>query len=279
MHNHRRLFANVALGAALLAAPFLAHAAESYDNCAGFIDSVPATLTTQGVWCLRHDLSTAITAGNAIVIATNNVTIDCNDFKLGGLAAGTGSAAIGIYANARSNATVRHCNVRGFNTGIYLNGSGHLIEDNRLDNNLSTGIMTVGDNHQVLRNRVYDTGGRQGSATGYGIFADGDVIDNTVSGVFAAAANSSAYGIFATRDGLVRGNHVNGLAPTGTGSATGIYAPGAGVRVDGNHVSATTATPGTGIWGLGAQTFCTNNTVVNFAVAYLQCGNSLNNLP
>jgi hypothetical protein len=275
----RQLFTCVALAAGLLAAPVLAHAAESYDNCAGFIDSVPATLATQGVWCLRHDLSTAITTGNAIVIATNNVTIDCNDFKLGGLGAGTSSTAIGIYATGRSNATVRHCNVRGFNTGVYLNGSGHLVEDNRLDNNLGTGIMTVGDNHQVRRNRIYDTGGRQGGAYAYGINADGDIIDNTVSGVFAAAVNSSVQGIFTTRDGLVRGNHVNGLAPAGTGNATGIYAPGAGVRVDGNHVSAATATPGTGIYGLGSQTFCTNNTVVNFAVAYLQCGNSLDNLP
>ncbi len=71
-----------------------AHAAESYDNCTGFIDSVPATITTQGTWCLRKNLATNITTGNAITIATNNVTIDCNDFKIGGLAAGSASRAI-----------------------------------------------------------------------------------------------------------------------------------------------------------------------------------------
>src|SRR5690349_10351056 len=119
------------LGPAL---PSPAHAAQSYDNCTGFIDSVPATVSTPGTWCLRHDANTAITSGTAITIATNNVTIDCNDFKLGGLAAGAGTATNGLYANTRFNVTVRHCNVRGFKYGIYFtNGGGHLIEDNSLD--------------------------------------------------------------------------------------------------------------------------------------------------
>jgi hypothetical protein len=42
----------------------------------------------QGVWCLRKDQSTANTSGSAITINTNNVTVDCNDFKIGELAAG-----------------------------------------------------------------------------------------------------------------------------------------------------------------------------------------------
>src|SRR5690348_2627551 len=48
------------LGPAL---PLPARAAQSYDNCTGFIDSVPATVSTQGTWCLRHDANTAITSG------------------------------------------------------------------------------------------------------------------------------------------------------------------------------------------------------------------------
>ncbi|HEY0661023.1 MAG TPA: hypothetical protein VGD21_06870 [Lysobacter sp.] len=61
-------------------------AAESYDNCTGFIETLPATISTQGTWCLKHDVGTAITEGNAVTIAANNVTLDCNDFKIGGLA-------------------------------------------------------------------------------------------------------------------------------------------------------------------------------------------------
>ena len=112
----------------VLAAPSPASAGESYDNCSGFIDSIPATITTQGVWCLRGDLSTAVGSGNAISVATNNVTIDCNQFKLGGLAAGPTSQAYGIFSE-RANTTVRNCNVRGFYAGIYVGSSGgNLLE-------------------------------------------------------------------------------------------------------------------------------------------------------
>ena len=43
--------------------------AETLGSCAGFIDSVPATITTQGTWCLRKDLSTSIASGAAITVA------------------------------------------------------------------------------------------------------------------------------------------------------------------------------------------------------------------
>src|SRR6185369_2787721 len=79
----------------LLGTPRAASAAESYDNCTGFITTLPAVITTQGTWCLKQDLATAITSGNAITINTGNVTIDCNDFKLGGMSAGLATQAIG----------------------------------------------------------------------------------------------------------------------------------------------------------------------------------------
>jgi parallel beta-helix repeat protein len=217
----------LALAAVLLAGPFHtqpARAAESYDNCAGTISSLPAVITTQGVWCLKSDLSTNITSGYAIAIQTNNVTVDCNDFKLGGLAAGNGSAAIGIYANNRQNTTVRHCNVRGFYYGIDLyDGAGQLVEDNRLDNNLNRGIIVTGENDTVRRNRVYDTGGASGNFEVYAITADASVIDNEVSGVFpgpnatdAVVGGIQAFGLVA------RGNRVSNLTPSPSGFVVGI---------------------------------------------------------
>src|SRR5690606_20562969 len=135
-------------------------------------------------------------------IATNNVTIDCNDFKIGGLGAGDASNANGIYAESKQNATIRHCNVRGFYQGIHLaGGAGHLVEDNRLDNNLFTGIEVMGYNSLVQRNRVYDTGGRTGFGNAYGIFADGDLIDNTVSGLFTDDSSGELQGITAMSSG------------------------------------------------------------------------------
>ena len=274
MHPIRILAVALFLFAGLAAQP--ARAAQSYDSCAGFIDSLPATISTQGVWCLRHDLSAAVTSGNAITIAANNVTIDCNDFKIGGLAAGNSSQAAGIYASARQNATVRHCNVRGFNSGIYLDGgAGHLVESNRLDQNLKYGILVGGENNRVVRNAVYDTGGAVASTVSYGIFAIAEVIDNTVAGVFASGPSGTVYGILAY-GAVANDNRISGLAPGSSGSATGLNGDGV-TSAKGNQVlGGTSATPGTGI---KSMRFCVGNTVASFAIAYSSCGSSSGNLP
>jgi len=247
-----------------------AHAAESYDNCTGFIDALPAVVTTQGAWCLRQNLSTDITSGAAITIAANNVTIDCNDFKLGGLAAGNGSFAYGVHSNDRVNATVRHCNVRGFATGIVLSGgAGHLVEDNRLDNNLYAGISVSGDNGRVRRNAVYDTGQGQ---TAYGIKAGADIVDNTVSGLFATKPNGKLVGIHAFGPGAqVRGNQVTGFDMTASDggaveSAYGIELFKSHQRASGNQVSADGPVNGVGIYALYNSSYCMDNSVGGFTL-------------
>ena len=184
---------------ALLATPRAVHAAESYDNCTGFIASLPAVISTQGTWCFNKDLNTAIATGNAITVATNNVTIDCNNFKLGGLAAGIGTQTTGIVSVDRVNTTVRHCNIRGFWYGLWFTGTiatnyGHVIEDNRFDGNTFVGLAVESDSAVVRRNRVTDTGGTTLNADAVGILSQGssiDFLDNTVSGV---AARSGAGG-------------------------------------------------------------------------------------
>jgi hypothetical protein len=223
----------------LLGSPRAAHAAESYDNCTGFITSVPAVITTSGTWCLKKDLNTAMTTGNAIEIQTDDVTIDCNDFKLGGLAAGVATQSYGIYgALNRHNIAVRHCNIRGFFIGAALwgeFGGGHTVEDNRFDSNTYIGLIVAGDGSIVRRNRVFDTGGTTVAASAdgaLGIFVQysADVLDNTVSGVAATSGtNGNAVGISAYFNhdfgGLVgssiKGNRVRGLSAAGTGVTAG----------------------------------------------------------
>ena len=206
----------------LLVAPRSAGAAEGYDNCTGFITSIPAVISTQGTWCLQQDLITTITSGNAIEIQTNNVTIDCNDFKLGGLQAGLATAAVGILANTKLNVTVRHCNIRGFSNGLFFFGStggGHTVEDNRFDGNTITGIRVQGDGSAIRRNRVFDTGESTISGQAVGIFSSGavDILDNTVSGVVANASFSGdAIGIIGSA-GRINNNGVRGVLADGSG--------------------------------------------------------------
>ena len=260
-----------------------AQAAESYDNCTGFIDSLPATISTQGVWCLRKNLTTSMTAGAAITIAANNITIDCNEFKIGGLAAGNGSEAYAIYAEDRMNATIRNCGIRGFARGIWLYGGGgsHNIEHNRLDQNYYAGILINGsDGNRVFDNRVFDTGGSPSGGVAIGIQVDGDAIDNTVNTVFGLQANMIAYGIVVHGIGSeARGNRVRNLLATGTGTARGISAMAANITVTGNRVSNGTLAAGEGIHGAGATTFCNYNTVANYPNPYWSCDYSANNLP
>jgi hypothetical protein len=274
----RLSFAMSLLCAGLLAHPQSARAAESYDNCTGFITTLPTTISTQGVWCLKQNLATNIANGSAITIAANNVTIDCNDFKIGGLAAGDGSQANGIYAMDQQNATIRHCGIRGFYLGINLAGGfGHLVEDNRLDNNLQTAIFVgsgagPGGNVAIRRNRIFDTGGTtQPLDSVYGIYIsyanNVQIDDNEISSVIASNESSTtghyvfgigAYGysgyIFNIRRNSISGLQGDYVAPSG------IVSNGFGMVSD-NVVAAVQKASRSGISANGA---CHDNHSVQF---------------
>ena len=124
-----------------------ARAGAETKNCTA-IGTVPAVITVQGIYCFTDNLGTSTTSGNAIDIQTNNVVLDLNGFKLGGLAAGPGTLAQGIHALNRQNITVKNGTVRGFYQGIVLEDAGasqgHVIEDIRADQNTVTGIAVFG---------------------------------------------------------------------------------------------------------------------------------------
>jgi len=268
----------------VLAATYPARGAQSYDNCSGFIDSVPAVVTTQGVWCLRADLATALTSGSAITVATNNVTIDCNGFKLGGLAAGPGTEAKGITALSRLNVTVRDCNIRGFSYGVEIvAGSGHVLEDTRLDGITYIAALMVADASTVRRNAIIDTGGSSFFTVGaYAIVANGvavDIIDNAIHGVQGSGPDAFAHGILmgGGTDGSIRGNRVRGLVPNGAGESHGIQL-GAASRtiVRDNDLQGPTAAGSVGIRCLSNAATAYNNVVSRFEQGIVACAQSGN---
>lgn len=254
-----------------------AHAAESFDACAGrYVDSLPAVISTSGVWCLRKDISTAMTSGYAITISANNVTFDCNGFRVGGLAAGDGSTTFGLRVASRQNVTVRNCNFRGFYTGAWMTGSGHLVEDNRFDDSLSAGLIVTGDNHLVRRNRVIDTGGWLDGGNTVGITAGADLVDNIVANVFTSAGG--VYGIRMSGDATrARGNQVRGLQPGGANNAIGIDVVGLEASLEDNVVVSVADVAGIGIWG-ATGSMCSGNKVANFATAITSCQDGGGNL-
>jgi hypothetical protein len=257
--------------AAAAAAP-AARASESYDACVGFIDALPATVTKQGVWCLRKDLSTAVASGVAIQVATNNVTIDCNGFKLGGLAAGTGTATTGIQSTGRTATAVRNCNIRGFAIGVMLSGgSRHLVEANRFDGNTLWGVFVSGTGSTIRRNLVLDTGGGSYSPgttrTAIGASGGAEVIDNTVSGMTpASTVDTGVVGIYLA-DGVATGNRVGGLLSPFRSEGFFVQAT-AGAILEDNFVG------GFGhvaFYCTGAVPVARDNTINGFTTAFTNC--------
>ncbi len=207
------------------------------------ITTLPSIITEQGIYCLTGNLSTAMTSGNAIEIQTNNVTIDLNAWKLGGLAAGIGTAANGIYGFDRKNVTIRNGTVRGFYRGILLDGpnaQGNLIEDVRAEQNTFLGIGTVGRGDIIRRNQVVDTGGSNLNLAGISASGAGvRMLDNDIVGV-TATGTSTAYGIF-QQSGVgtvIEGNRIAEIAHSGSGLSYGIYLTGSSNGlVCGNRIS------------------------------------------
>jgi hypothetical protein len=211
------------------------------------IPSLPYTISQQGIYCFDRDLSTSISAGNAINILVNNVTIDLNGWKLGGLAAGASTDASGIFANGRSNVTIKNGTIRGFLYGIeILAGQGHLIEGIRAERNTAIGISVSSDGSIIRNNQVVDTGGSTIAADSFGIRITSDgvrVLNNDVMGV---ASTGNAYGIFAfgTTNTVIENNRISGTESSGTGTSAGITVGFAQAMVVGNRIY------GTGDYGI-----------------------------
>jgi hypothetical protein len=264
-----RLFLLAACLAAAWLLPGVAHAADGFDNCAGFIDTLPKTVKTPGTWCLRKDLAMATGQGQAITIASDGVTLDCNGFGIDGSAGGISTKAMGIYAIDRRDLAVRDCRVSGFYMGILLEGNGrdNLVEDSLVEHSRYKGAYMSGLNNRFLRNRVLDTGGSPGNVA-VAIEVAGEIVDNVVDGVRTVLHDLFVIGISAggTDGGIVRGNRVRGLDPL-DGSATAIQVF-CSIVID-NDIEAMQPTAGVGIYGAKVSR---GNKVRNFETAYRPCG-------
>lgn len=267
-----------------------ARAAQAYDNCKGYIDALPATITTQGTWCLKKDIATSIATGTALAIETNNVTLDCNHFKMGGLGAGAGTATHGINAAGRTNITIRNCSIRGFATGIDSQSSSsrnQLIADSRFDGNTQVAIALAGSGHQIRGNLIADTGGMTYAGGTYGIILDGDadIVDNTVDGVIPSndATQTGSYGIFVSSStvSVIEGNRIRGV-DGGNSSGYGIRLDGAGfATVEANHLGLGTGGGG-GTFGISCSAehleTVAHNRLYGFGMPLENCDNDGDNI-
>jgi len=255
-------------------------------NCTP-IASLPYTISTQGVYCLKGNLGTDMAMGNAIEIATNNVVLDLNGFKLGGLAAGPSTWATGIYADQRQNIVIRNGTVRGFFHGIFLGdygsmttSQGHLVEDIRADMNKSVGIWVRGQGNILRNNQIVDTGGSTVSTDfSFGIMVEGPgnrVINNDIYETKEQGTPAGATGISLHngKSSVIENNRV-GNQNLGTLETYGIY-----IEYDSDNtfvVNNRIATMTYGIWYNGGTGKYRGNMTRNVTTPYTGGSDAGNN--
>jgi len=195
------------------------------------IYSLPYVVSQQGSYCLVRNLSTAISAGDAISIAADSVRLDLRGFKVGGGAAGPGSQAVGIHAVDRRNVTVANGNVRGFGKAVFLEDTSpdfsaaqaYRVERILADGNTSAGIHVQGRSALVRRNQVVETTGTGGGPNSYGIRVEGPLarlLDNEVSGTASAGGTPYSMAVSGGHGAVVENNRISGA---GGGVSVGIF--------------------------------------------------------
>ena len=248
------------------------------------ITSIPTTITVQGIYCLNGNLSSVLSAGAAITINTNNVTIDMNGFKLGNLGAGATTDADGISADSKKNITIRNGTIRGYFNGIWLGGgsaaSGHLVEDMRMDGNTRAGIVVDGKGAMVRNNQVVSTGGSTLNINPQGIYVlNGEgatIIDNSIANTVEQTGGISQ-GVrcnFCTGT-LIENNHISNSA-AGPGTAYGIHVNNSSNTLGvGNRITTNIDFGIFCINGTGGQ--LSNNRTAGVTTPYSGCQNTANN--
>jgi uncharacterized delta-60 repeat protein len=150
----------------------------------------------------------------SIVIAANNVTLDCAGHTI------TGPGDVGVRVESRSWVTVKNCNVTGFDQGILVqdservrlvrnrlfdNGIGihfgasrfNHLELNRVEGNTSwAGLLLEGSNSNTLMNNKVDgTGGGHGiylTESDANIFLWNTVTSNGASGILFDTSDANS---------------------------------------------------------------------------------------
>ena len=235
---------------ALAAAVCLAAGSARADttNCIE-IASFPAVITVPGVHCLKKNISLNIADGPAIEVVVNNVTIEMNGFKLGNLAAGNETAAVGIAAVERQNIIVQNGVIRGFAIGIMLLGDpygpsfGHRVERVSLDSNLITAILAVGGGILIRDNQILNTANAmlnlslaRKSLRAPAMKSPRASARNSRSNL-AAPTDFAAVGILGIlSNSVIENNKITGTTSLGEGAGI-IVSQSSGVAINGNFIS------------------------------------------
>jgi hypothetical protein len=168
------------------------------------VNTLPATLSTPGHYCLESDFAQDFGFASALTITADDLVLDCNGHRIRHTSAANEADAI-FAAGERHDVTIRNCVIDGWYVGIFVQASsdpgarGNRILDNQLLRTRTTAIYVLGTDNRIERNRIaQNTGDYNGVARG----------------IFVSSMNKTGVG------NLVRDNVIVDFKPTPPGTST-----------------------------------------------------------
>jgi len=214
------------------------------------ITSLPFNIIGPGSYYFPSNLFFTATSGNAITINSSDVTIDFNGYNLIGPGIAV-CACHGISMGNYRNVVIRNGTIKSFGGHGICNSattsSGYRISKIRSHSNGLSGIYLEGSNHLVTQSAVYDNGGVGSGGFGINLPGDGNSVTRSV------VSNNNGGGINTGSASTVSHNGVGNN--TGTGINTGSAS-----TITHNGVSNNT---GTGIIGVSGNTYSNNRVYSN----------------
>jgi len=228
------------LACVLLMASAMARA--EVNDCTEITD-LPFDAKVPGIYCLRTSLSVSLPFGGvAVAIHSDDVVIDLNGHTI---EASGPTTAVGVWADAQKDVTVRNGTIRGFGGAVDLGGftaaaQGNIVEDVRAEGSTAIAIKVAGAGSVVRRNVVVRTSGSSGGTIGIlGIGTGVHILDNQVAETVEAPGSQALAIEIANAPGAVVQGNVIANAALGPSDSVGIFVsptcPTA--RVVGNHVA------------------------------------------
>jgi parallel beta-helix repeat protein len=143
-------------------------------------------------------------AGNCIVLATDNVTLDLDGQTISGDGTGFG---IGDDGETRQNIVIRNGTIRNFETGISLLSSSHITVERmhvlrNTDNGIVTGLQSI-----IRDNIVTDNGDSGIVAFGAGSLISGNIANDNNGWGISANCPSNVIGNMAS--GNINASQIN----------------------------------------------------------------------
>ena len=81
-------------------------------------------ITASGIYLLSQNISGNQSNGRCIDIQANDTVLDCQGYWINGSDL---ASTYGIYANGRTNVTIKNCNVQDYDRGAYFVSSSYNI--------------------------------------------------------------------------------------------------------------------------------------------------------